>query len=82
MSYTTWIPRRNSKKSQRFYQKTMQDLLCGSQVQVTSNDVIVGAQAIPGTNKNEEGLTPSVLPGTVVIGHSSEKPSDVDAILR
>ena len=60
----------------------MQDLLCGSRAQVTSDDVTVDAQAIPGTNKNREGLTPSVLAGAVVIGRSSEKPSGADAVLR
>ena len=56
-----------------------QDLLYGSWAQVTSDGVIVGAQAI---SKNQEGSTPSVLPGAVVIGHSSEKPSGADAVLR
>ena len=53
----------------------IQDLLCGSQAQVTSDDAIVGAHAIPGTNEDQEGLSPSVIPGAVVTGHSSDKPS-------
>ena len=34
---------------------------------MTSDDVIVDVQAIPGTSKNQEGLAPSVLPGAVVM---------------
>ena len=57
------------------YYTWIQDLLYGSRAQVASDDAIVGAHAIPGTNEDQEGLSPSVVPWAVVTGHSSEKPS-------
>ena len=75
--YCTWV--QDMPHWHDGYCAWAQDLLCGSRAQVTSDVVIVGAQAI---SKNQEGLTPSVLPGAVVIGYSSEKSSEADAVLR
>jgi hypothetical protein len=52
-----------------------QDLLYGSKAQVTREDVILGGLENPGTNKNQEGLSPSMIPRAVVVKDSSEKPS-------
>ena len=52
-----------------------QDLLYGSKAQVTRDDVIVGRLEYPGTNKNQEGLSPSMIPRAVAAEDSNEKPS-------
>ena len=46
-----------------------------SKAQVTREDVILGGLENPGTNRNQEGLSPSMIPRAVVVKDSSEKPS-------
>ena len=52
-----------------------QDLLYGSRAQMTRDDVISGGLKNPGTNKNQEGLSPSIITRAVVAEDSTEKPS-------